>query len=66
MFVSGLDNANGIVVDMLEDHVLLIELLILAKISRIPRLYEPSRMCLGQDQLCMPGNCMICVDMFVC
>ena len=37
MFVLGLLNANGIVVvDILEQYVLLFELFILAKITRIP------------------------------
>ena len=42
MFVVGLLNVNEIVGDMLEIHVLLVEHLNLAKISRIPRLYERS------------------------
>ena len=56
MFVVGLLDENGIIVDMLEVHDLHVEDLNLAKISPIPRLYEQSKMCLGQDQLCRSGN----------
>ena len=62
MFVVGLLDAYGIVVDMFKVHDLLVKHLNLAKISRIPR----SRMCLGQDQLWWPGDCMTFVNMFVC
>ena len=50
MFDVGLLVGNGIVVDMLEVHDLLVDDLNLAKISLIPRFYERNRMCLGQDQ----------------
>ena len=55
MFVVGLLDENGIIVDMLEVHDLNVKDLNLAKISWIPRLYEQSRMCLGQDQLDSPS-----------
>ena len=42
MFVVGLFHENGIVVDMLEVHDLLVKNLNLAKISQIPRLYKQS------------------------
>ena len=45
----GFIHANEIVIDMLEDHVLLNELLFLAKISQVPQLYEKNRMCLGHS-----------------
>ena len=64
MFVVGLLDENGIIVDMLEVHDLNVKDLNLAKISWIPRLYEQSRMRLGQ--LCRPIKCMTSVNMLVC
>ena len=54
MFILILLDEDEIVVDMLANHVLLIQLHILAKMSQILQLYDQSGVCLGQDQLHKP------------